>query len=123
MTKDDIKWMLGIMIGLFLGGAGTYATLMTDDALTRQKVDQLERCSEQFQKDVNIFRVKLSQIAERTDMQLRSSNDAISTLTVLLKKNTESNHQLAIAIARLEERQEKTDKVLEKLATKIEARR
>lgn len=122
MDKEDIKWVLGVAIGLFLGGAVTYTTLTTDDALVKLKVDKLEESSNQFQKDVNTFRVELSKISERTELQLRNNNETISTITVLLKKNTESNNQLAIAIARLEERQAKTDQILERLAAKIESR-
>lgn len=122
MDKEDIKWVIGIAIGLFLGGAVTYTTLITDDALVKLKVDQLEECSNQIQKDINIFKVELSKISSRTEFQLNSSNEAISALTISLKNNTESNNQLAIAIARLQERQAKTDQILDKLVKRIETR-
>ena len=122
MDKEDIKWVIGIAIGLFLGGAVTYTTLITDDALVKLKVDQLEECSNQIQKDINIFKVELSKISSRTEFQLYSSNEAISALTISLKNNTESNNQLAIAIARLQERQAKTDQILDKLVKRIETR-
>jgi hypothetical protein len=100
MTKDDLKWLVGIAVGLCLGGSITYTSIISNDATMNLKVQHIEKCQEQLQKEVNILKVQANNVSNK----IQNSDDMLGTVSILVKENTKVNQNLTIVIARLEER-------------------
>lgn len=126
ISQDNLKWGIGICVGLVLGGSVTYSTLNTTDAELCGRVDMLlasqnqlrkelihsddllslritnsEDNQQQVQKELNMLRVGQSKLGA----QLQGTITALESLGRLVKENTDSNKELAIIIARMDVRQ------------------
>lgn len=123
MIKEDMKWLLGICIGLFIGAAGVFTTLNVTDAEMKKDVSnntlrvcQIESQSKQHQSDINILRVELS----KTQTEVKNTDQSYVSLKKVLKELSVSMNNISNALVRLEERQKNSDKVIESLTDKIE---
>ena len=117
MNKEDIKWAIGLGVGILIGIVAAYITIKTNEAVTCKVIDQLEVSCKQHQSDINILRVELS----KTQTEIKNTDKSYKELSNTLKEVAESTQGVAIALARLEERQEKTDQILEKLTVQIKS--
>jgi len=116
MTKDDMKWLIGICVGLILGASGAYATITTNDAVLNTRVAQVEAASKQHQCDINTLRVEVS----KTKTEVKNTDESYKALRATLKDVATSMRDLSGAIVRLQEGQKNSNKVIESLTTKIE---
>jgi septal ring factor EnvC (AmiA/AmiB activator) len=111
VNRDDLKWLVGIVIGLIIGIGTSYATFTTNDAVLETRISQLEACSRQYQSDINIMRVELSKV----NTEIKNTDQSYKALRLTLKDVADSTKDVALALARLEERQAKTDEILKRL--------
>lgn len=114
MNPESRVAILSVVIGLILGVGGAYATFKTNDAVMDTRVSQLEAGCRQHQSDINILRVELS----KTKTEIKNTDQSYKALRTTLREVAESNKDIAIALARLEERQAKTDEILMRLLKK-----
>lgn len=110
MNKDTLGQLAGVIIGLLIGIGATYSTLKVDDAVLNTRVSQLEASSRQHQSDINILRVEVSKV----NTEIKNTDQSYRLLRTTLKEVANSNKDIAIALTRLEERQARTDKILER---------
>ena len=110
MVKDDIKWLITLSLScltLFMGGAYTYAKFISNDAVIESntrtleiRVTNLEKCSDQIKTDMNMYRYQMNGVMAKFE----ASAKALDAVVIVTREQTKSNRELAIAIARLEER-------------------
>jgi len=110
MKTEDIKWIVTVSIScltLFIGGAVSYSKFISNDAVIESntksleiRVTNLEKCSDQIKTDMNMYRFQMNGVMAKFE----ASAKALDAVVVVTKEQTKSNKELAIAIARLEER-------------------
>lgn len=115
MNRSDLNWAVSLIVGLILGFGSAYTNFTAKDAVTEKAVDQLEVSSQQHQKELNILRVSMREV----QTEVKNTDQSYKVLSETLKEVAESTKDVAIALARLEERQAKTDKILESISEKI----
>lgn len=116
--RSDLQWivgLIGIFIGIVTGISVNYAKSTSTNALTKKAIEQLENSCKQYQKDLNYIRIEVSQ----AKVQIQNTDQSYRILSSTLKDVARSIQDVAVALARLEERQEKTDRILEVLGEKI----
>lgn len=118
INRDNLIPLISLFISLIIGFAVTYNSVTNNDATLTLRVEHLEEHKRQAQKERNILQVRLSNISTQIHETL-AGLDALSRVVVentnSNKKIAESNRDIAILIARLEERIKKTDERQEKL--------